>query len=121
MFSKNVELFGKMSKNVHVFGKCRTFIYLVRRLGVPERRVSYEKIKLSVSSYFVLVFLLVLASVYRTPFSHHPWVAASTIWALPIWTATARAVVMCDIKPPGSAVYLEHFRSKVRDLIPSCP
>ena len=25
MFSKNVELFEKMSKNVHVFGKCRTF------------------------------------------------------------------------------------------------
>ena len=28
---------------------------------------------------------------------------------------------MCAMKPPGSAVYLEHFRTKVRDFIPSCP
>ena len=75
----------------------------------------------NVSWTFVLVFLLVLGSDYRIPLSHHVLVAASTICAFPIWTATARAVVMCDMKPPGSAVYLEHFRSKVRDFIPSWP
>ena len=75
----------------------------------------------NVSWTFVLVFLLVLGSDYRIPLSHHVLVAASTICAFPIWTATARAVVMCAMKPPGSAVYLEHFRSKVRDFIPSWP
>ena len=73
-------------------------VLIEKRYFVAEKDFFFLKETImfffNVSWTFVLVFLLVLGSDYRIPLSHHVLVAASTICAFPIWTATARAVVM---------------------------
>ena len=55
------------------------------------------------------------------PNSHQREVAASSIRAFPVCTATLRAICMCARKPLGSAVKREHCRRSVRDRCPRVP